>query len=203
MMGTAFMGYVLPWGQMSFWAASVITGLLSAIPYIGDDMVTWVLGGFGVSNATLNRFYSLHYLLPFLLVGLALVHLIALHEDGSNNPIGVRSDIDKIPFHYYYVLKDLYGAVVLVLVLSVLVFYFPYLLGDPENFRQADPLVTPAHIQPEWYFLFAYAILRSIPSKWGGAVALVSSLLVLFLLPLLHKSRLRGLTFRPLSKIFF
>ena len=162
-----------------------------------------MLGGFGVSNATLNRFFSLHYLLPFILAGLSLVHLIALHEGGSNNPIGVRSDIDKIPFHYYYVLKDLYGGVVLAMVLSVFVFFFPYMLGDPENFRQANPLVTPAHIQPEWYFLFAYAILRSIPSKLGGVVALVSSLLVLFLIPLLHKSQLRGITFRPLSKMLF
>ena len=151
-----------------------------------------MLGGFGVSNATLNRFFSLHYLLPFILAGLSLVHLIALHEGGSNNPIGVRSDIDKIPFHYYYVLKDLYGVVVLAMVLSVFVFFFPYMLGDPENFRQANSLVTPTHIQPEWYFLFAYAILRSIPSKLGGVVALVSSLLVLFLIPLLHKSQLRG-----------
>lgn len=203
MMGTAFIGYVLPWGQMSFWAATVITNFLSAIPYIGDDVVRWVWGGFSVSNATLNRFYSLHYLLPFILAGLALVHLIALHEDGSSNPIGVRSDIDKIPFHYYYVLKDLYGMVVLAIILSVFVFLFPYTLGDPENFRQANPLVTPVHIQPEWYFLFAYAILRSIPNKLGGVVALVASLLVLFFLPLLHKSRLRGLTFRPLSKILF
>lgn len=132
-----------------------------------------------------------------------MVHLIALHEDGSNNPIGVRSDIDKIPFHYYYVVKDLYGAVILAIVLSIFVFLFPYVLGDPENFRQANPLVTPVHIQPEWYFLFAYAILRSIPNKLGGVVALAASLLVLFLLPLLHKSRLRGLTFRPLSKILF
>ena len=141
--------------------------------------------------------------MPFILAGLALVHLIALHEDGSNNPIGVRSDIDKIPFHYYYVLKDLYGAVVLAIVLSIFVFLFPYVLGDPENFRQANPLVTPVHIQPEWYFLFAYAILRSIPNKLGGVVALAASLLVLFFLPLLHKSRLRGLNFRPLSKILF
>lgn len=149
MMGTAFIGYVLPWGQMSFWAATVITNILSAIPYIGDDIVKWVWGGFSVSNATLNRFFSLHYLLPFVLAGLAVVHLIVLHVDGSNNPIGIRSDIDKIPFHSYYVFKDLYGAVVLIIITAVLVFLFPYELGDPENFQQANPLVTPVHIMPE------------------------------------------------------
>ena len=203
MIVTAFIGYVLPWGQMSFWAATVITNLLSAIPYIGDDIVRWVWGGFSVSNATLNRFYSLHYLLPFVLVGLVLVHLIALHEDGSNNPVGIRSDIDKVPFHYYYALKDLYGAIALMVVLIILVFLFPYWLGDAENFKQANPLVTPVHIKPEWYFLFAYAILRSIPNKLGGVVALMSSILILLLLPYLHKSRFRGLSFRPLSKILF
>lgn len=200
---TAFIGYVLPWGQMSFWAATVITNLLSAIPYIGDDIVRWVWGGFSVSNATLNRFYSLHYLLPFILVALVIVHLIALHEEGSNNPIGIRSDIDKVPFHYYYALKDLYGFIVLTIVLIILVFLYPYLLGDAENFKQANPLVTPVHIKPEWYFLFAYAILRSIPNKLGGVVALMFSILVLFLLPYLHLNKLRGLSFRPLSKVLF
>lgn len=203
MMGTAFIGYVLPWGQMSFWAATVITNILSAIPYIGDDVVKWVWGGFSVSNATLNRFFSLHYLLPFVLAGLAVVHLIVLHVDGSNNPIGVRTDIDKIPFHSYYVFKDLYGAVVLIIITTMLVFLFPYELGDPENFQQANPLVTPVHIMPEWYFLFVYAILRSIPNKLGGVMALASSLLILFLLPSLHQSYFRGLTFRPLSKLLF
>lgn len=203
MMATAFIGYVLPWGQMSFWAATVITNLLSAIPYIGDDIVKWVWGGFSVSNATLNRFFSLHYLLPFILAGLAVVHIIALHTEGSNNPIGVRSDIDKVQFHYYYVLKDSYGVAVLAIIVSVIVFLYPYFLGDAENFKQANPLVTPVHIQPEWYFLYAYAILRSIPNKLGGVVALFSSFLILFLLPILHSSSLRGLTFRPLSKILF
>nr|YP_001648482.1 cytochrome b [Aplysina fulva]YP_005351089.1 cytochrome b [Aplysina cauliformis]ABW76543.1 apocytochrome b [Aplysina fulva]ACA49808.1 apocytochrome b [Aplysina cauliformis] len=203
MMGTAFIGYVLPWGQMSFWAATVITNILSAIPYIGEDIVKWVWGGFSVSNATLNRFFSLHYLLPFILAGLAVIHLIVLHVDGSNNPIGVRSDIDKIPFHSYYVFKDLYGAIILIIITAVLVFLCPYELGDPENFQQANPLVTPVHIMPEWYFLFAYAILRSIPNKLGGVLALASSLLILFLLPFLHQSYLKGLTFRPLSKLFF
>nr|ATI10786.1 cytochrome b [Plenaster craigi] len=200
---TAFIGYVLPWGQMSFWAATVITNLLSAMPYIGDDIVRWVWGGFSVSNATLNRFYSLHYLLPFILIALVVVHLIALHEEGSNNPVGIRSDIDKVPFHYYYALKDLYGFTVLTIALIILVFLYPYLLGDAENFKQANPLVTPVHIKPEWYFLFAYAILRSIPNKLGGVVALMFSILVLFLLPHLHLNRFRGLSFRPLSKILF
>lgn len=200
---TAFIGYVLPWAQMSFWAATVITNLLSAIPYIGDDIVRWVWGGFSVSNATLNRFYSLHYLLPFILAALALVHLIALHEEGSNNPIGIRSDIDKVPFHLYFSLKDLYGAIIFTIVLLILVFLFPYSLGDPENFKEANPLVTPVHIKPEWYFLFAYAILRSIPNKLGGVVALMTSLLILLLLPYLHKSQFRSLSFRPLSKILF
>nr|YP_009020811.1 cytochrome b [Polymastia littoralis]AHM12892.1 cytochrome b [Polymastia littoralis] len=203
MIVTAFIGYVLPWAQMSFWAATVITNLLSAIPYIGDDIVKWVWGGFSVSNATLNRFFSLHYLLPFVLAGLAIVHLIALHEEGSNNPIGIRSDIDKVPFHYYYALKDIYGVIVFMLVLSILAFLFPYSLGDAENFKPANPLVTPVHIKPEWYFLFVYAILRSIPNKLGGVVALLACILVLLFMPYLHKNRLRGLSFRPLSKILF
>lgn len=200
---TSFIGYVLPWGQMSFWAATVITNLLSAIPYVGDDIVRWVWGGFSVSNATLNRFFSLHYLLPFILAGLSIMHLIALHEDGSNNPIGIRSDIDKVGFHYYYVLKDIYGVVVLIMALVIIAFLFPYSLGDAENFKPANPLVTPVHIKPEWYFLFAYAILRSIPNKLGGVVALVFSILVLLVLPLIDQSRFKGLRFRPLSKIFF
>lgn len=200
---TSFIGYVLPWGQMSFWAATVITNLLSAIPYVGDEIVRWVWGGFSVSNATLNRFFSLHYLLPFILAGLSLVHLIALHEDGSNNPLGLRSDIDKVAFHYYYALKDIFGVVVLVMVLSVIAFLFPYSLGDAENFKPANPLVTPVHIKPEWYFLFAYAILRSIPNKLGGVVALMFSILVLLILPLIDQSKFKGLRFRPLSKIFF
>nr|YP_001633637.1 cytochrome b [Negombata magnifica]CAM06602.1 cytochrome b [Negombata magnifica] len=200
---TSFIGYVLPWGQMSFWAATVITNILSAIPYVGEDIVRWIWGGFSVSNATLNRFFSLHYLLPFVLVALAIVHLIALHEDGSNNPIGITSDFDKIPFHYYYLLKDLYGIVIFSLVLCIIVFFFPYILGDAENFKQANPLVTPVHIKPEWYFLFVYAILRSIPNKLGGVVALVFSILVLLFLPYLHKNRFKGVRFRPLSKVLF
>nr|ADO51442.1 apocytochrome b [Pseudocorticium jarrei] len=203
MMGTAFIGYVLPWGQMSFWAATVITNFLSAIPYVGNDIVEWVWGGYSVSNATLNRFFSLHYLLPFILAALALIHIFLLHEEGSNNPIGVRGDIDVIPFHAYFTFKDLYGWVLMIIGLTILVFFTPNLLGDAENFKQANPLVTPIHIRPEWYFLFAYAILRSIPNKLGGVLALFASILILFLLPVLHKSLLRGLTFRPFGKIFF
>nr|YP_008593267.1 cytochrome b [Bolocera tuediae]CDG50881.1 cytochrome b [Bolocera tuediae] len=202
-MATAFIGYVLPWGQMSFWGATVITNLLSAIPYVGTDIVQWVWGGFSVSNATLNRFFSLHYLFPFLLAALAVVHLICLHVDGSNNPIGVRSDLDKVSFHVYYTSKDWYGIVAYAVFFCSLVYLAPNLLGDPENFIQANPLVTPVHIQPEWYFLFAYAILRSIPNKLGGVVAMFASLLVLFLLPWLHSSRFRGLTFRPLGRMAF
>nr|YP_009413539.1 cytochrome b [Zoanthus sansibaricus]YP_009738044.1 cytochrome b [Zoanthus sociatus]YP_010872549.1 cytochrome b [Zoanthus pulchellus]QIB71230.1 cytochrome b [Zoanthus cf. pulchellus AP-2020]QIB71243.1 cytochrome b [Zoanthus cf. sociatus AP-2020]QIB71269.1 cytochrome b [Zoanthus sp. AP-2020]ASM81637.1 cytochrome b [Zoanthus sansibaricus]QIB71256.1 cytochrome b [Zoanthus sociatus] len=203
MMATAFIGYVLPWGQMSFWGATVITNLLSAIPYIGTDIVQWVWGGFSVSNATLNRFFSLHYLFPFVLAALAMVHLICLHVEGSNNPIGVKSDIDKVSFHVYYTSKDWYGIVAFAVVLSAIVYIAPNLLGDPENFIQANPLVTPVHIQPEWYFLFAYAILRSIPNKLGGVVAMFSSFLILFLMPWLHSSRFRGLTFRPLARLAF
>ena len=202
-MATAFIGYVLPWGQMSFWGATVITNLLSAIPYVGTDIVQWVWGGFSVSNATLNRFFSLHYLFPFFLVALVFVHLIYLHVDGSNNPVGVRSDLDKVPFHVYYTSKDWYGIVAFAVFFCSLVYLAPNLLGDPENFIQANPLVTPVHIQPEWYFLFAYAILRSIPNKLGGVVAMFASLLILFLLPWLHSSRFRGLTFRPLGRIAF
>lgn len=156
-----------------------------------------------MSNATLNRFFSLHYLLPFVLAVLAIVHLIALHEEGSNNPVGVNSNIDKVLFHYYYVVKDLYGIVILLIVLSIIVFFFPYILGDAENFKQANPLVTPVHIKPEWYFLFVYAILRSIPNKLGGVVALVFSILVLFFLPYLHKNRFQGVRFRAISKGLF
>nr|YP_010323252.1 cytochrome b [Tenerodus fallax]UKP88387.1 apocytochrome b [Tenerodus fallax] len=203
MMLTAFLGYVLPWGQMSFWGATVITNFCSAIPYVGIDIVQWIWGGFSVSNATLARFFSLHYLFPFLIVGLSLLHIIALHAAGSNNPVGVDSDMDKVTFHVYYTYKDLLGIVVLSAFLVILSYFAPNLLGDPENFIQANPLVTPVHIQPEWYFLFAYAILRSIPNKLGGVLAMVFSILVLLLLPFIHTSRLRALTFRPLGKIAF
>nr|ABU45749.1 cytochrome b [Cardinalis sinuatus] len=203
LMATAFVGYVLPWGQMSFWGATVITNLFSAIPYIGQTLVEWAWGGFSVDNPTLTRFFALHFLLPFLIVGLTLVHLTFLHETGSNNPLGIPSDCDKIPFHPYYTIKDILGFVLMISLLVSLALFAPNLLGDPENFTPANPLVTPPHIKPEWYFLFAYAILRSIPNKLGGVLALAASILVLFLMPLLHTSKLRSMTFRPLSQILF
>nr|AGA80858.1 cytochrome b [Arremon castaneiceps] len=203
LMATAFVGYVLPWGQMSFWGATVITNLFSAIPYIGQTLVEWAWGGFSVDNPTLTRFFALHFLLPFLIVGITLVHLTFLHETGSNNPLGIPSDCDKIPFHPYYTIKDILGFVLMLSLLVALALFSPNLLGDPENFTPANPLTTPPHIKPEWYFLFAYAILRSIPNKLGGVLALAASILVLFLLPLLHTSKLRSMTFRPLSQILF
>nr|AGT80317.1 cytochrome b [Saltator maximus] len=203
LMATAFVGYVLPWGQMSFWGATVITNLFSAIPYIGQTLVEWAWGGFSVDNPTLTRFFALHFLLPFVIVGLTLVHLTFLHETGSNNPLGIPSDCDKIPFHPYYTIKDILGFVLMLSLLVSLALFAPNLLGDPENFTPANPLVTPPHIKPEWYFLFAYAILRSIPNKLGGVLALAASILVLFLIPLLHTSKFRSMTFRPLSQILF
>nr|AAP97457.1 cytochrome b [Garrulax canorus canorus] len=203
LMATAFVGYVLPWGQMSFWGATVITNLFSAIPYIGQTLVEWLWGGFSVDNPTLTRFFAIHFLLPFLIAGLTLVHLTFLHETGSNNPLGIPSDCDKIPFHPYYSIKDLLGFVLMFIPLASLALFAPNLLGDPENFTPANPLATPPHIKPEWYFLFAYAILRSIPNKLGGVLALAASVLVLFLIPLLHTSKLRSMTFRPLSQILF
>nr|ABR21641.1 cytochrome b [Pteruthius melanotis]AFN70691.1 cytochrome b [Pteruthius melanotis] len=203
LMATAFVGYVLPWGQMSFWGATVITNLFSAIPYIGQTLVEWAWGGFSVDNPTLTRFFALHFLLPFVIVGLTLVHLTFLHETGSNNPLGIPSDCDKIPFHPYYSIKDILGFALMLVLLTSLALFSPNSLGDPENFTPANPLATPPHIKPEWYFLFAYAILRSIPNKLGGVLALAASVLVLFLMPLLHKSKLRSMTFRPLSQILF
>nr|YP_010000792.1 cytochrome b [Cnemophilus loriae]QOD96704.1 cytochrome b [Cnemophilus loriae] len=203
LMATAFVGYVLPWGQMSFWGATVITNLFSAIPYIGQTLVEWAWGGFSVDNPTLTRFFALHFLLPFVIAGLTLVHLTFLHETGSNNPLGIPSDCDKIPFHPYYTTKDILGFALLLLPLIALTLFYPNFLGDPENFTPANPLATPPHIKPEWYFLFAYAILRSIPNKLGGVLALAASVLVLFLLPLLHVSKQRSMTFRPLSQILF
>nr|QNH73740.1 cytochrome b [Cyornis unicolor] len=203
LMATAFVGYVLPWGQMSFWGATVITNLFSAIPYIGQTLVEWAWGGFSVDNPTLTRFFALHFLLPFVIVGLTLVHLTFLHETGSNNPLGIPSDCDKIPFHPYYSTKDILGFVLMLIPLVSLALFSPNLLGDPENFTPANPLSTPPHIKPEWYFLFAYAILRSIPNKLGGVLALAASVLVLFLAPLLHTSKQRSLTFRPISQVLF
>nr|AEP83286.1 cytochrome b [Acomys cahirinus]AEP83299.1 cytochrome b [Acomys cahirinus] len=202
-MATAFMGYVLPWGQMSFWGATVITNLLSAIPYIGTNLVEWIWGGFSVDKATLTRFFAFHFILPFIIAALAMVHLLFLHETGSNNPTGVNSDADKIPFHPYYTIKDLLGVFLMLLILLLLVLFSPDLLGDPDNYTPANPLNTPPHIKPEWYFLFAYAILRSIPNKLGGVLALVLSILILILMPLIHTSKQRSLMFRPISQAMF
>nr|AHY87836.1 cytochrome b [Batrachostomus moniliger] len=203
LMATAFMGYVLPWGQMSFWGATVITNLFSAIPYIGQTLVEWTWGGFSIDNPTLTRFFTLHFLLPFVIASLTMVHLTLLHESGSNNPLGISSNCDKIPFHPYFSLKDTLGFMLMLLSLTTLALFSPNLLGDPENFNPANPLITPPHIKPEWYFLFAYAILRSIPNKLGGVLALAASVLILLLIPLLHKSKQRTLTFRPLSQLLF
>ena len=188
---------------MSFWGATVITNLLSAIPVIGDDIVQWLWGGFSISNATLNRFFSLHYLLPFVIAALAVVHLIALHEHGSNNPLGVDGNIDKIPFHPYFTIKDLFGFTVFMFGFAMVLFYIPDAMGHPDNYIPANPLVTPAHIQPEWYFLFAYTILRSIPDKLLGVIALFASLLVLLVMPYVHTSNVRSSQFRPIAKLFF
>nr|AMN09027.1 cytochrome b [Paradelphomyia sp. ZK-2016] len=202
-MATAFMGYVLPWGQMSFWGATVITNLLSAIPYLGPDLVQWIWGGFAVDNATLTRFFTFHFLLPFIVTAAVMIHLLFLHQTGSNNPLGINSNIDKIPFHPYFSFKDIVGFVIMMMMLTLLTLINPYLLGDPDNFIPANPLVTPIHIQPEWYFLFAYAILRSIPNKLGGVIALVLSIAILFILPFYQLSKFQGIQFYPINQILF
>nr|QRV62521.1 cytochrome b [Hydroporus puberulus] len=202
-MGTAFMGYVLPWGQMSFWGATVITNLLSAIPYLGTMMVQWVWGGFAVDNATLTRFFTIHFLLPFIIISLVIIHLLFLHQTGSNNPLGTNSNIDKIPFHPYFSFKDIMGFMMLMMMLTLITLINPYMLGDPDNFIPANPLVTPIHIQPEWYFLFAYAILRSIPNKLGGVIALIMSILILIILPFSNKSKFQSLKFYPINQFLF
>nr|ACR03112.1 cytochrome b [Sphaerodactylus vincenti] len=202
-MATAFVGYVLPWGQMSFWGATVITNLLSAIPYIGTNLVQWIWGGFSVDNATLTRFFTFHFLLPFAILAAMMLHLMFLHETGSNNPTGLNSNTDKITFHPYFSYKDMLGAATMVMLLLYLALFSPYLLGDPENFSPANPLVTPPHIKPEWYFLFAYAILRSIPNKLGGVLALALSIAILLVTPVLHNSKQRSTTFRPLTQLTF
>ena len=205
MMATAFMGYVLPWGQMSFWGATVITNLFSAIPYVGDAVVTFLWGGFSVSNPTLNRFFSLHYLLPFIIVGVVILHIMALHRFGSNNPIGIDASgpQDTISFHPYYTIKDLVGVAMFLLLLAIVVFFFPNTLGHPDNYTPANPLQTPAHIVPEWYFLPFYAILRAVPDKLGGVLLMFASIFVLFVLPWLDRSPVRSGRFRPMFKIFF
>lgn len=202
-MAAAFLGYVLPWGQMSFWGATVITNLVSAVPYIGNDVVQWLWGGFAVDNPTLTRFFTFHFLTPFLVAGLTIIHLLFLHQRGSNNPLGINANLDKLPFHPYFTIKDTVGFIVLIFFLVTLSLTRPYLLGDPDNFIPANPLVTPAHIQPEWYFLFAYAILRSIPNKLGGVIALVSSILILVSLPFTFKPKFRGLEFYSVAQPLF
>nr|QWY26004.1 cytochrome b [Morphostenophanes yunnanus] len=202
-MATAFLGYVLPWGQMSFWGATVITNLLSAIPYLGTSVVQWVWGGFAVDNATLNRFFSLHFLLPFIIAAMVMVHLLFLHQTGSNNPLGLNSNLDKIPFHPFFSLKDTLSLIITLALMMVLSLMNPYLLADPDNFTPANPLVTPVHIQPEWYFLFAYAILRSIPNKLGGVIALAFSVMILYTLPFSGKKMFSSNQFYPLNKAMF
>nr|YP_010329926.1 cytochrome b [Neocerura liturata]UNP54675.1 cytochrome b [Neocerura liturata] len=203
LMATAFMGYVLPWGQMSFWGATVITNLLSAIPYIGSLLVNWIWGGFAVDNATLTRFYTFHFLLPFIILMMTMIHLLFLHQTGSNNPLGINSNLDKIPFHPFFTFKDLIGFIMILMMLIMLTLINPYLLGDPDNFIPANPLVTPVHIQPEWYFLFAYAILRSIPNKLGGVIALIMSILILIILPITFNKKIQGMQFYPINQMLF
>tara|TARA_B100000683_G_C12379382_1_gene510600 strand:- start:13 stop:987 length:975 start_codon:yes stop_codon:yes gene_type:complete len=205
MMATAFMGYVLPWGQMSFWGATVITNLFSAIPLVGEQFVTWLWGGFSVDQALLNRFFSLHFVLPFVIVGVVILHLVALHRFGSNNPIGIdiKGTQDTLPFHPYYTIKDLFGLGIFLTFFAAAVFFFPNFMGHPDNYIPANPMVTPAHIVPEWYFLPFYAILRAVPDKLGGVLLMFGAIMVLFVLPWLDRQPIRSSTFRPAYKIFF
>jgi ubiquinol-cytochrome c reductase cytochrome b/c1 subunit len=205
MMATAFFGYVLPWSQMAFWGATVITNLFSAIPIIGQGLVTWLWGGFSVDNPTLTRFYALHFLLPFVIIGVVILHLIALHQHGSNNPLGIdrKSPKDSIPFHPYYTAKDMFGLGVLLIIVAAFVFYFPNLLNDPDAYIPADPLQTPSEIVPQWYFLPFYAILRSVPNKLAGVIAMFSAVAILFAVPWLDRSKVRSAKFRPIYKWVF
>lgn len=200
---TAFLGYVLPWGQISFWGATVITNIISAIPYLGNYIVQWIWGGFAVDNATLNRFFSFHFILPFLVSALIIVHLLFLHQTGSNNPLGLNRNIEKKPFHPYFSYKDILGFIIIVLFLLIITLHSPYILGDPDNFIPANPIITPVHIQPEWYFLFAYAILRSIPRKIGGVIALAISIAILYIMPFLPIKKIIRNQFYPPNKIIF
>lgn len=200
-MASAFLGYVLPWGQMRFWGATVITNLFRAVPYCGDALVTWLWGGFSVGNATLTRFFTFHFVTPLVVAGLVVIHICLLHAAGSNNPLGVPTNTDKVPFHWYYTIKDMVGFVGLLSILFFLVLFRPYVLGEPDNFIDANPMSTPAHIVPEWYFLFAYAILRSVPNKLGGVVGLFRSILFLLVIPFLSKSVIKGNAFYPARKV--
>ena len=206
MMATAFMGYVLPWGQMSFWAATVITNLFSALPIIGEGVVTWLWGGYAVDSPTLTRFYSLHYFLPFLIFALVVLHIWALHIPGNNNPIGIeikKPSKDTVPFSPYIVVKDLYALIIFLIIFAGIIFFVPNILSHPDNYIKANPMVTPSHIVPEWYLLPFYAILRAVPSKLGGVIVMFSSLFILMFLPWLDTSKVRSMVFKPLSKIFF
>lgn len=200
---TAFLGYVLPWGQISFWGATVITNLVSAIPLIGNEIVIWLWGGFSVNNATLNRFYSLHFIIPFIIIILILIHLITLHTTGSSNPLGVNRNLYKIPFHLYFTLKDIKGFLLILINLLLLCCFIPYILGDPENFNPANPIITPIHIQPEWYFLFAYAILRSIPNKLGGVISLLLSVIIILIIPIYNINKFQRSIYYPINQITF
>nr|WBU10584.1 cytochrome b [Megacampsomeris sp. 1 YJY-2023a] len=202
-MMTAFVGYILPWGQMSLWGATVITNLLSTIPYMGIMMVNWLWGGFSVDNPTLNRFYSFHFIFPFIIMFLVMIHLFFLHETGSNNPMGLLGDLTKIPFHVYFTLKDIIGFLIFMFFLMMLCLLNPYMFLDPENFIEANPMITPKHIQPEWYFLFAYAILRTIPSKFGGVVSLLMSILIMLIFPFFSNSLMMSFSFYPISQYFY
>lgn len=201
---TAFLGYVLPWGQMSFWGATVITNLASAVPYVGNSIVFWLWGGFSVDNATLNRFFSFHYLLPFIIAALTAIHLIFLHDSKSNNPLGVNAiQYDNIPFTPYFIVKDLFAVIVFFIFFSFFIFFYPNYLGHTDNYIPANPLVTPAHIVPEWYLLPFYAILRSVPDKLGGVILMLSSILIFLILPFLHNVKVRSMIFRPASNLLF
>nr|YP_010586275.1 cytochrome b [Ceratopsyche fukienensis]UZZ44037.1 cytochrome b [Ceratopsyche fukienensis] len=202
-MGAAFLGYVLPWGQMSFWGATVITNLMSAIPYVGNDLVQWIWGGFTINNVTLNRFFSLHFILPMVIAILVIIHIFFLHQTGSNNPLMINKNLDKIPFHPLFTIKDLLGMMIMVSSLMMFSLMYPFNLMDPDNFMLANPLSTPPHIQPEWYFLFAYSILRSIPSKLGGVIALLMSILILFVMPFILNKSIQGNSFFFFNKILF
>nr|AKM69976.1 cytochrome b [Thripsaphis sp. YW-2015] len=202
-MMTAFVGYVLPWGQMSFWGATVITNLLSAIPYLGNSIVIWIWGGFSINNATLTRFFSIHFILPFIIILFSFIHLYFLHLTGSNNPLGINSNFDKINFSPYFIIKDLIGLILFLWMFFCLTLIFPYLLNDHNNFIMANSMITPNHIQPEWYFLFSYSILRAIPNKLGGVIALMLSILILLILPFLNKKKFLSIKFYPINKFLF
>jgi len=200
---TAFIGYVLPWGQIRFWGATVITNLFSAIPYIGKILVEWLWGGFAVDNATLNRFFAFHFILPFIIAAVIFLHLVFLHQTGSNNPLGINCNRDRVPFHTYYSSKDVLGIITALSLFIIIILFLPSLLTDPENFLLANPLVTPIHIKPEWYFLWVYAILRSIPNKLGGVLALAAALLILFILPLSSNINKQRISFYPITQLLF